>query len=201
MKQITHLVFDLGGVIVELNGTPIKEGWMSGEFSSESLWKKWLTSEAPRAFESGRIGVSEFAENIVRELSLEVSEAEFINHFKYLPIGPYPGAIDLLYSLKERYTTSLFSNSNELHWERKMNEMKLKDAFHHKFASHLMGKVKPDIEAFQEVKRGLRVPAHQILFLDDNQLNVEAATLAGFVASKVVGFSELNSVLKNHRVL
>ncbi|MGQ7846706.1 HAD family hydrolase [Granulosicoccus sp. 3-233] len=199
-QRITHLVFDLGGVIVELNGTPILDAWISGETTSELLWRKWLTSESPRSFESGLIGVDEFAEKIVRELSLGVSKEQFIEHFAGLPIGPYPGALELLHSLKNRYTTSLFSNSNVLHWERKMNEMKLDDAFHHKFASHLMGKVKPDLDAFQEVERKLGVPSSQILFLDDNQLNVDAAKSVGFIASRVVGFNSLKDVLKERGI-
>lgn len=199
-QRITHLVFDLGGVIVELNGTPILDAWISGENTPDSLWQKWLTSESPRAFESGQIGKDEFAESIVRELSLDVSKEQFIDHFVGLPIGPYPGALELLHSLKNKYTTSLFSNSNVLHWERKMNEMNLKDAFHHKFASHLMGKVKPDLDAFRQVERKLGVPSSQILFLDDNQLNVDAAKTVGFTASRVVGFSELKDVLKEHGI-
>jgi len=150
-EKISHLVFDLGGVIVELSGTPILDDWLAGDNTAENIWQKWLTSTAPRSFESGRIGKDEFASMIVEELSLDVSEQEFLNHFRRLPVGPYPGALERLHTLKDRYTTALFSNSNVLHWHRKMDEMNLKDAFNHHFASHLMGKVKPDVDAFQEV--------------------------------------------------
>lgn len=195
-ENISHLVFDLGGVIVQLSGTPILDEWIAGDNTAENLWQKWLTSDAPRSFESGRIREDEFAALIVEELSLGVSEQEFLNHFTSLPIGPYPGALKLLRSLKERYTTALFSNSNVLHWHRKMHEMKLNDAFHHHFASHLMGKVKPDVEAFQEVVETLGVPESQILFFDDNQMNVDAAKLVGLQAARVNGFKELESSLE-----
>lgn len=195
-ENITHLVFDLGGVIVQLSGTPILDKWIAGDNTAESLWDKWLTSDAPRSFESGRIEEGEFATQIVEELSLDISEQEFLTHFTSLPIGPYPGALKLLHSLKERYTTALFSNSNVLHWHRKMHEMKLNDAFHHQFASHLMGKVKPDPEAFQEVVETLGVPESQILFFDDNQMNVDAAKLVGLQAARVNGFKELENSLK-----
>jgi len=132
---------------------------------------------------------------IVKELSLGVSEQEFLNHFASLPIGPYPGSLNLLHSLKERYTTALFSNTNDLHWHRKMNEMGLKDAFHHHFASHLMGKVKPDLEAFLDIIAIFGVPESQILFFDDNQLNVDAAKSIGFQAARVNGFDELKKAL------
>jgi len=120
---------------------------------------------------------------------------EFLKHFTCLPIGPYSGALELLHSLKERFITALFSNSNVLHWNRKMGEMNLKDAFHHHFASHLMGRVKPDADAFREVVTALDVPASQILFFDDNQMNVDAAKLVGLHAAHVNGFDELKNTL------
>ena len=194
-REITHLVFDLGGVIVELRGTPILSEWLDGDHTDEALWEKWLTSNAPRAFEAGKINKEEFAIQIVKELYLNTSEEAFLQHFTALPVGPYPGALPLLHSLKESYTTALFSNSNDLHWQRKMNEMQLKEAFHHHFASHLMGKVKPDADAFEEIISTLAVPAEQIMFFDDNQLNVEAAKKAGIQAVRVKGFTELSETL------
>lgn len=57
--NITHLVFDLGGVIVELRGLPVLPQWVSGNKSSASTWEGWLTSSAPKAFESGFIGAGD----------------------------------------------------------------------------------------------------------------------------------------------
>ena len=51
-----------------------------------------------------------------------------------------------------------------------MGEMKLKNTFHYHFASHLMGKVKPDLVAFHNVVNTLEAPESQILFSDDNQI-------------------------------
>lgn len=190
-ENISHLVFDLGGVIVELRGTPIHKDWIDANQTSEAVWEKWLTSEAPRAFESGKIDTNTFANTIVDELSLSVSSEEFLAYFIQLPIGPYKGAIEFLQALKPKYKTALFSNSNTVHWERKMNEMKLDNVFDFHFASHIMGKVKPDAEAFEHVIAELGVPASEILFFDDNQMNVDAAISAGMNAKRIVGFEQL----------
>jgi len=199
-KNISHLLFDLGGVIVELRGQPILNEWMGTDDTPEDVWEKWLTSKAPRAFESGKIGKEDFASMIVDELSLTVSTDEFLRYFTSLPIGPYPGAIELLESLKLRYSTALFSNSNIVHWDRKMNEMHLRTVFDHHFASHIMGKVKPDIEAFEQVVSELSVSPTRILFFDDNQMNVEAAQQLGMNAVRVVGFDNLPSALAEYDI-
>lgn len=200
-NSITHVVFDLGGVIVELKGSPIKSEWFSNNKTMEEVWETWLVSEAPRAFESGAISATEFADRIVTELSLNVSASEFLQYFSGLPIGPFPGAKELLLAVKNTHTTALFSNSNEIHWQRKMNEMALGPLFNEHFASHLMGMVKPDTEAFEKVLAELGVPAQQVLFFDDNQMNVDAAQSVGMLAERVVGLEQLRAGLEKHNIV
>jgi len=132
--NITHIVFDLGGVIIELRGAPILNEWTDGNHTHEQVWEKWLTSSAPRAFEAGKIDQHTFASSIVEELALSINADEFLDYFLTLPIKPFPGAIDLLRSLRPRYKTALFSNSNAVHWEKKMNEFKLGPEFDFHFA-------------------------------------------------------------------
>ena len=194
--DITHLLFDLGGVVVELRGTPLRNAWSGSDVTDEQLWEQWLTSHAPREFESGKIDKNTFATMIVDELSLTIEPSEFLEHFTKLPVGPFPGAIDLISSLRPRYTTALFSNSNEIHWERKMGEMQLGPVFDFHFASHLIGHVKPDAAAFEHVVDAMAVPANHILFLDDNQMNVDAAIAVGMQSRRVVGVDELRVVLE-----
>jgi len=196
---ITHLIFDLGGVIVQLRGPPILNEWTDTEQCAEQLWEKWLTSEAPRAFESGKIDAETFAIKIVEELSLSISSDEFLEYFTSLPIGPYAGSLDLLHALRSRYKTALFSNSNPVHWARKA-AMGLQSAFDYHFASHLMGKVKPDIVAFEHVVSELAVPASSMLFFDDNEMNVQSAKQVGMHARRVVGFDQLVVALDEYGI-
>jgi len=195
MSKVTHIVFDLGGVVVQLRGTPIKKEWFperdQSYLQNADIWSRWLTGTAPRLFESGKIGKQEFAERVVTELELSTSTREFADYFTLLPEKPYPGAKELLAELRPKYTTALFSNSNELHWQRLVFEWGLKDWFDHAFGSHIMGLVKPDAEAFEYVVTALNVPAEQIVFYDDNQLNVDAANQVGMQATRVVGVEAL----------
>ena len=196
----SHLLFDLGGVIVELDGHPIEPAWIRGERTSEEIWRLWLMSRAPREFESGRSAPEDFAREIVAELDLDVTPETFLARFERLPLGPFPGALDLLHALKGRYRTGIFSNSNTLHWPRKMGEMRLDDAVHDHFASHLIGHAKPGPDGFEHVRRCWNVDPGRILFLDDNALNVEAGHAAGFRAERVNGLDETRQALTRHGV-
>jgi HAD superfamily hydrolase (TIGR01509 family) len=82
-----------------------------------------------------------------------------------------------------------------------MDEMGLRNLFAYHFASHLMGKLKPDREVFEHVVAVLECEPSAILYLDDQPLNVEAAQAIGFQAVCVRGVQEVERVLTNANVL
>ncbi len=73
--------------------------------------------------------------------------------------------------------------------------MGLGPAFDSHFISHLTGKIKPDADAFEHVVDSLGFMPGQVLFLDDNPLNVDAAQSFGMHAVRVRGANETQRVL------
>jgi putative hydrolase of the HAD superfamily len=73
--------------------------------------------------------------------------------------------------------------------------MALGPAFDSHFVSHLTGKIKPDSDAFEHVVDSLGCLPGQVLFFDDNSLNVEAAQRFGMHAIRVLGATEAQRVL------
>jgi putative hydrolase of the HAD superfamily len=198
--QIDVVLFDVGGVLVELRGIATMLGWFGGSVSVEDMWRLWLSSPVVRRFETGRTTPDEFAEQIIRELSLPVSPEEFVASFQSWFVGLHPGALELVQSLPARYTRATLSNTSVLHWAR-MREVELEDAFHHHFASHLTGKIKPDQDAYQNVLDTLGCSAESVFFLDDNQLNIEAARQIGMRAIQVRSPAEARQALVEAGIL
>ncbi len=184
---IRVVLFDLGGVLVELSGVAALLGWMNNKLSPEELFAVWLRSPAVRAFERGQSTPELFAERLVEEISLPVTAQQFLTDFTGWPKALLPGALELVQRVSPSYVRATLSNTNMLHWSRLMDEMKLADAFDHHFASHLTGKIKPDEEAFQQVVDELECEPSSIFFIDDNLLNVEAAARVGIQAVQVKG--------------
>lgn len=200
-REIHVVLFDLGGVLVELAGVPVMLDWTKETMTPEQLWGKWLSSPTVRAFETGRMGSDEFAEKLVLEMSLPVSPAEFIDAFTYWPRGLYPGVPALIQRIPAAYTLAILSNTNALHWSRVMNEMQLLDCFQHHFASHLLGMLKPDSEVFEHVIDYLKCEPASVLFMDDNRLNVDAARSVGMCAQETKGVSGAEQVLLEYGVI
>jgi glucose-1-phosphatase len=193
--RIRVVLFDVGGVLVELSGVPTMLAWMGHRVTPEELWRMWLTSPVVRAFETGRSEPETFADQLIAEMDLPVERDQLLQQFERWTLGLLPGALDLVGRVPRRYTRATLCNSNALHWPRLMKDMRLAEAFDHHFASHLVGRIKPDADAFEFVTATLNCAADEVLFLDDNQLNVEAAKKVGMRAVQVKGVKAAEQAL------
>jgi glucose-1-phosphatase len=199
--DIQVVLFDVGGVLVELGGVATLLGWLGARITLPQLWTLWLRSPSVRAFETGRIDAAQFAAGVLAELRLDIDAELFLESFARWPSAVYPGALEMIGRIPSHYRRALLSNSNVLHWRRVLDELGLGALFEHQFASHLMGKIKPDAEAFEHVLASLDCQPAQVLFLDDNQLNVEAAHGIGMHAQLVRGAHEAQHSLQQAGII
>jgi putative hydrolase of the HAD superfamily len=181
------VLFDVGGVLVEVSGVSTMLGWMGNRITPAELWRMWLRSPVVRAFETGRTTPDVFADQLIAEMNLPVGADTLLEQFTRFTQVLLPGALELVDRVPRRYTRATLCNTNSLQWPRLMKDRRLAEAFDHHFASHLMGKIKPDEEAFHHVLGTLHCAPDEVLFLDDNQLNVEAAQRVGIRATLVKG--------------
>jgi hypothetical protein len=90
----------LGGVLVELAGVDQMIAWSPGVATHDELWRRWLGSNAVRRFETGAIGRDDFAVAVIDEFGCPVGVEEFLAAFTWWPRSVYPGAFELLESLR-----------------------------------------------------------------------------------------------------
>ncbi len=190
--DVDCVLFDLGGVLVDFQGVETLARW-TGD-SSETIWDRWLSSEAVRAYERGACDTGTFVREVVHEFELDLAPAEFAEAFQGAITGVLPGAIDLLRELKGRTLLGCLSNTNDLHW-RQMCGWGLDRHLDRFFLSFEIGAVKPDAAIFDHVAHDLAIPRHRILFFDDNQLNVDGARDAGFRAQRANGPNDCQRAL------
>jgi glucose-1-phosphatase len=195
VARVDAILFDLGGVLIELAGVEQILAWCPELQGIDELWRRWLNSPAVRRYETGAATRVAFADEIIREFGLPVAADTFLRAFAHWPRALFPGATALLAELAPRYRLASVSNTNEFHWERFQREWSLGAHFHHNFPSHEVGKLKPDTEYFSHVIEALEIPAGRVLFVDDNALNVEAAGRLGIVARRVAGVDGVRAAL------
>lgn len=198
---VTELVlFDLGGVLIELPyGVPA--GRASSPQEYEALWRRWLTSDWVRRFECGQCSPQQFADGMVAEWDLPCTSREYLDYFRDWLIGLAPGADELIAMIRPGVRKGCLSNSNVVHWPRKCHEMRICELLDEYYLSFELGVCKPDPAIFQLTitKAGLAPDA--IVFLDDNQLNVDGARAAGLDAERVDGVAGARAALARRGLL
>jgi FMN phosphatase YigB (HAD superfamily) len=180
------VLFDLGGVLIELRGVA-SMAELAGIDDEGELWRRWLDCRWVRTFEAGRCGSADFAQGVVDDWELPVGPEEFLGIFTSWPTGPLDGAEDLVRATAAVAAVGCFSNTNTVHWDGNVEHWPLIGLFAYQFVSHRMGQVKPDAAAFERVAESLPVAPDRVLFVDDNLANVEAARSLGFPAEHVAG--------------
>lgn len=199
MIDSTIVLFDLSGVLVELGGMPDFVEW-TGK-SAEDVGELWLKSHATRALESGHIDFKTYHQAFVEEWGVAISHDDLVQAFESWVKKPFPGAMEILAELSARHTLACLTNTNIVQWPVIRETIKADDYFEFQFVSHLMGYVKPDNNTYEHVIASLGLPAEKIVFLDDSELNVVAAELAGMTAHRVIGVEEVRSVLMQQGLL
>ena len=184
---IKTILFDLGGVLIQLHAMPFKPEWLPDGGAVPDVWACWKGSSAVKQFECGQIDAGQFARQFIDEVGLQSEEDEFIEHFKCWPANLFPGVTTMLEELADNYQLAALSNSNALHWPVIMRDLNLQAYIPNCFSSHQIRIMKPDRRAFEAVLQRLSVQPEEVLFLDDLQVSIDMASSMGIQAVKVTG--------------
>lgn len=196
---IRAVLFDMGGVLVELG--PLDQ-LLGVAMPPEEFWPRWLGSPAVRAYERGACDTVTFARDLAAELDLPLTVDELTERIRGFPRGLYPGAAELVREVSGAgVATGVLSNTNALHWDHQTDGEVLRRLFDHEFLSYRLGLVKPDRELFDAVVDLLGMAPAEILFIDDNDLNVAGARDAGLEADHARGVAEARAALHRRGLL
>ena len=199
-KDFKIILFDLGGVLVELDHQKQNYPWFDRTQSTAENWHRWLSSPLSQQFEQGRLTPTQFAQQFIDNNDIDMDPAQFLDIFRRWVVGFYPGVFSLLDQLSLHYSIGIFSNTNAIHWPPLLAQLQHHGSVSHFFASYQIGLAKPDPAAFDHVATSMDIAPAEIFFLDDNPANVNAARTSGFIAEQVSGFEQISTVLKSHGI-
>jgi len=186
------VVFDIGGVMIEL-----AHGWAAAcEFAGIDYRPFDVTPDIQQKIaqliieaESDIITTSEFMERLstLQGNLYTVDELERINYC--IIREEFPGVLEFVQELKANgLRTACLSNTNALHWPV-LTDPSLYPAIcalDERYASHLLGVCKPDLQIYRLFERHEHLEPKDILFFDDRADNVEAAIAAGWHAVQIM---------------
>ncbi|MBW4459727.1 MAG: HAD family phosphatase [Nodosilinea sp. WJT8-NPBG4] len=194
---ITHIVFDMGGVLIELQWLERVKDLLGRPITIEEIHRLWVSAPCVVDFESGRTDFDAFATAFVQDFGLAIAPAVVQHEFLEIVRAPLPQCNDMLAALKPRYHLSLLSNTNPAHYERLRDRYDFFDYFDQLFLSYKIGLIKPSTAVFEHVLSVLDAPADNVAFFDDGARNVEAARALGIHAYRVDSPAEVMAVVKS----
>lgn len=185
-QSVKNLVFDLGGVILDLAVEQTVQAFAKlAGISSEKATSIFRNSPEFNLYEKGEITDQEFRNFLRSAYTPKASDAEIDMAWNQMLRGIPVKKLELLEALKKKYRVLLLSNTNEIHLTYINSNILAKQAksldqyFHRTYYSHRMLKRKPDPEIFEQVLNENNLIPGETLFLDDNLMNVKGAESVG----------------------
>lgn len=199
-RTVDAVVFDLGGVILDLAG--LKAFLERHQLDLATFFAKALGSGAHADFERGALETDAYVDAFLAEAGVELDRADFLAEFAEWPGNLIPGAAGLVADVRAAgVTTATLSNTNVIHWTAPFSESTVLPMFDRHFPSYQLGLAKPDEAIFRRVVDELGVEAGRVVFFDDNLVNAEAASAVGLQGHHVQGPDEARAVLVGLGVL
>lgn len=196
MNRTRAVVFDLGGVLIEVDPERCFRFWAErGPSTADALRRRFIIDEAYERHERGEIGFAEYAVHLRRQLALDVDETLVREGWNALLGNELNGAANAIAWASSRYPCFLFSNSNATHqavWSVAQRE--LLAPLTGQFVSSELGLRKPETQAYAKVAALAGFTPEELLFFDDLEENVAAARAVGYQALKVSGPQEILQV-------
>lgn len=187
LDGIKTIIFDLGGVIIDIDYNLTKDAFENlGIDDFNKYYSQASQTGIFDDYEVGKVSTAIFI-NTLLDLLPKGTTANQIVHAWNAMIKEIPASnIELIKTLKSKgYQVGILSNTNETHidyFERKLHKHgiqklnKIADFVHY---SSVLGKRKPDVDTFKTVCELHQLNPVKTLFIDDSIQHIEGAKKIG----------------------
>ncbi len=209
MGQIKNIIFDLGGVIINLDiPKTISEFNKLSNQSFESIYNQLQQTPVFDLFDKGQITEKDFFIELKKALQNDVTDEELLFAWNAMLLDFPKHRLELLSKLKPNYRLFLLSNTNESHvleFEKTLfashGYQNLEPFFEKVYYSCRMNQRKPNADIFESVLNENNLIAEETLFIDDSPQHVEGALTLGIKAMLLEKNNEVEDLLKELKLI
>ena len=200
--MIKHIIFDLGGVLIDLDMPRCLESFRALDADPSVILQRddsagaengrakatlcdgLVANGAMDLYQTGDISTEDFVSGIQKFCRPGTTAEQVLQAWNDCLLSIPVYKLDFIKQLRgEGYKVHLLSNTNEAHWvhiAEKHFGGKAEEYFDHLFLSQEMHMSKPNDDIFLAVLDKLGAKGEECLFIDDAQANVEAAQALGY---------------------
>ena len=188
-KNIKNIVFDLGGVLVDLDFKAAINGLQEAGFANvKEQLMAFDRGGIFQKFEVGEITADEFRTAIRENSIVTLTDEEVDNLWNAMLLEIPREKLELILHLRGKYMVYLLSNTNSIHWDYVCKNafnyrgFRVNDYFEETFLSYEMHLAKPNKAIFEKVLHDANLLPEETLFIDDSEANCKAAEEVGIHA-------------------
>ena len=201
-KNISTLIFDFGGVLINLD---INQCILNFKRLGLDNFEHYLNNFAQSGFfmelEKGQISATEFRNEIRKLTPNTLTDAQIDEAWCSFLLDIPIEKLNMLIELRKKFRIILLSNTNIIHFPNSEKLLftnqgrKLSDYFDRCYLSYEMKMAKPDKEIFENILASENVQANECLFLDDGLKNIIEAQKLGIQTYLVHEHEDLSFLL------
>lgn len=185
-KGIKNIIFDFGGVLINLNRRRCIDSFKALGLNNVDEWVDSFAQQGVfMELERGSIDPSCFRDRICTLTGVAIADERIDEAWNSMLMDIPDYKLEALLKLRANYSVYLLSNTNAIHWH-----WACEHAFHYKnfcvedyfdeiFLSYEMNLMKPDRRIFSEVLERTEILPGETLFIDDSEANCRAADTLG----------------------
>ena len=197
-SKIRHIIFDLGGVLLNINPLlSLNELTKISGLGKQALIDRFTESRIFEKFDTGQYDTAQFRSELCRIIGKNVADNEIDRMWNALLLDFPPQRVKMLQELRKNFNLYLLSNTNSIHFRYYTDaffheyNFKLQELFNHLYLSYEIGMHKPDPEIYRYVLQHDGLTASECLFVDDSLPNVKAARKLGIAGLHISGEQEV----------
>ncbi|MBR5193216.1 MAG: HAD family phosphatase [Bacteroidaceae bacterium] len=188
-KKIKNIVFDLGGVLVDLDFKAAINGLQQAGFANvKEQLMAFDQGGIFQKFELGEMTADEFRTAIRENSTVTLTDEEIDALWNAMLLEIPREKLELILDLRGKYMVYLLSNTNSIHWDYVCKNafnyrgFRVNDYFEETFLSYEMHLAKPNKAIFEKVLHDANLLPEETLFIDDSEANCKAAEEVGIHA-------------------
>jgi putative hydrolase of the HAD superfamily len=200
-RQITHLFFDLGNVLVGLrSGEKLKALARRSGQNVDAFCEKIWSHERAHDYERGRHTCDEYFALLAEDLDLAHAQQELQEAFCDI-FYPLPERVAIARRLSKHYPLALISNTCASHIQHLETTYDFFPLFEHRIYSHQAGCRKPHPDIYEKALQATGAKAESSLFIDDLAENLETPAKAGWRTVHLPPGTDLKKALEPFKIL
>lgn len=198
-KNIKNIVFDLGGVLLNLDFPKAVNAFKKAGFSQV---EEQMQSDIFHQFEIGEISSEEFRAAIREHAQVSLTDREIDDMWNLMLLDIPREKLELILNLRGKYMVYLLSNTNAIHWDYVCKNafnyrgFRMSDYFEEAYLSFEMHLAKPNPSIFEKMLQEANLLPKETLFIDDSEANCKAAEALGIHAYHYQIGDDLSKIFK-----